>query len=137
MAEARVAIIGGSGFYQMDALEAHREVHVETPFGSPSDEIVLGRLGGVDVAFLARHGQGHRLLASEVPSRANIYALKTLGVERIISVNAVGSLREEHRAKAPRRARSAYRPHGQPPRRSSSAKAWSLTSRSLTHSVPS
>jgi 5'-methylthioadenosine phosphorylase len=93
--EARVAIIGGSGFYQMDAIEGRREVHVETPFGNPSDDIALGRLAGVDVAFLARHGKGHRLLPSEVPSRANIYALKTLGVERIISVNAVGSLRED------------------------------------------
>lgn len=95
MAEARVAIIGGSGFYEMDGLKDRREVRCETPFGEPSEAIMLGSLGGVNVAFLARHGKGHRLLPSEVPARANIYALKTLGVERIISVNAVGSLREE------------------------------------------
>jgi 5'-methylthioadenosine phosphorylase len=93
--EARVAIIGGSGFYEMAGLENRREVRVETPFGEPSDAILLGTLGKVGVAFLPRHGKDHRLLPSEVPARANIYALKTLGVERIISVNAVGSLREE------------------------------------------
>jgi len=95
VAEARVAIIGGSGFYEMDGLKDRHEVRCETPFGEPSDAIMLGSLGGVNVAFLARHGKGHRLLPSEVPARANIYALKTLGVERVISVNAVGSLREE------------------------------------------
>ncbi len=95
MSEAQVAVIGGSGFYEMAGLEDRREVRVETPFGEPSDAILLGSLGKVGVAFLPRHGKGHRLLPSEVPARANIYALKTLGVERIISVNAVGSLREE------------------------------------------
>jgi len=90
-----VAIIGGSGFYDIEGLTDRREVRCETPFGEPSDAIMLGSLGETSVAFLARHGRGHRLLPSEIPARANIYALKTLGVERIISVNAAGSLREE------------------------------------------
>jgi 5'-methylthioadenosine phosphorylase len=93
--EAKIAIIGGSGFYDIEGLKDRREVHCETPFGEPSDTITLGSLGGTPIAFLARHGRGHRLLPSEIPARANIYALKTLGVERIISVNAAGSLREE------------------------------------------
>ena len=95
MPQAELAIIGGSGFYQMEGLTERQEVRCRTPFGDPSDVILLGTLAGVRVAFLPRHGVGHRLLPSEVPSRANIYALKTLGVERIIAVNAVGSLREE------------------------------------------
>lgn len=95
MAEARIAIIGGSGFYEMEGLRDKREVRCETPFGEPSDAITLGTLADKPIAFLPRHGRGHRLLPSEVPARANVYALKTLGVERIISVNAVGSLREE------------------------------------------
>jgi len=97
MAEARIAVIGGSGLYQMEGLSNVREVDVDTPFGKPSDAIVLGELEGMSVAFLPRHGQGHRLSPTEVPARANIYALKKLGVERIISVTAVGSLREEMR----------------------------------------
>jgi len=95
MAEARVAVIGGSGFYQMEALTDIREVQPSTPFGPPSDAIIIGRLDGEDIAFLPRHGRGHRLLPSELPARANIYALKTLGVEFIIGVSAVGSLRQE------------------------------------------
>jgi 5'-methylthioadenosine phosphorylase len=95
MPEARVAIIGGSGFYQMDGLTDVEEARVSTPFGQPSDAIVVGTLDGVRVAFLPRHGRGHRLLPSEVPAQANIYALKTLGVEFIIAVSAVGSLRQE------------------------------------------
>ena len=95
MSDARVAIIGGSGFYEMEGLTDQREVRVDTPFGEPSDAILLGTLGDARVAFLPRHGKGHRILPGEVPARANIYALKTLGVERIVSVNAVGSLREE------------------------------------------
>jgi 5'-methylthioadenosine phosphorylase len=96
MAEARVAIIGGSGFYQMDGLTDVEEVRIEkTPFGQPSDTIVIGTLDGVRVAFLPRHGRGHRILPSELPARANVYALKTLGVEFIIAVSAVGSLRQE------------------------------------------
>ena len=94
-AEAQVAIIGGSGLYDMDDLRDMTEVNVSTPFGPPSDSIVLGTLSGVKVAFLPRHGRGHRLSPTELPARANIYALKSLGVERIISVSAVGSLKEE------------------------------------------
>lgn len=89
-----IGVIGGSGFYAMDGLEDVREVRPHTPFGEPSDAIVTGRLGEQRFAFLPRHGRGHRLLPSEVPVRANIYALKALGVERVISVSAVGSMRE-------------------------------------------
>ena len=89
---ADIAIIGGSGLYQIEALTNKRSVTIQTPYGSPSDDIVLGELEGVTVAFLTRHGQGHKLTPSEVPYRANIYALKTLGVRYIVSVSAVGSL---------------------------------------------
>ena len=91
---ARVGVIGGSGLYQMEGLEAIQEVEMTTPFGKPSDTILVGTLEGIPVAFLPRHGRGHRLMPTELPARANIYALKCLGVERIISVSAVGSLRE-------------------------------------------
>ncbi len=90
-----IAIIGGSGLYQMQDLTNKRYVTIPTPYGKPSDDIVLGELNGVTVAFLTRHGQGHRFTPSEVPYRANIYALKTLGVRYVISVSAVGSLREQ------------------------------------------
>ncbi len=92
---ARVGIIGGSGLYEIDGLENPTEVSISTPFGDPSDRLVLGRLEGVPVAFLPRHGRGHRISPSEINVRANIYALKSLGVERIISVSAVGSMRED------------------------------------------
>lgn len=88
-----VAVIGGSGLYDFPGVERLRRARPRTPFGFPSDEIVLGTLAGVRCAFLPRHGRGHRLLPSEIPSRANIYALKSLGVERIVGVGAVGSLR--------------------------------------------
>jgi 5'-methylthioadenosine phosphorylase len=88
-------LIGGSGLYEMGGLTDKQEQQLETPFGSPSDPIVTGRLGGVPVAFLSRHGKGHRLLPSEVPYRANVYALKALGVRYLVSISAVGSLREE------------------------------------------
>lgn len=94
MADPRIAFIGGSGLYEMDGLSDVRHVNVETPFGSPSDSIAIGVLDGVTAAFLPRHGKGHRLSPTEIPARANIYALKTLGIERIVSVSAVGSLRE-------------------------------------------
>ena len=94
-AQAEIGIIGGSGLYSMSGLTKTREVHVKTPFGEPSDAIVLGLLEGKRVAFLARHGRGHRILPSEINFRANIYAMKLLGVERIISVSAVGSLMED------------------------------------------
>lgn len=92
---ARIGIIGGSGLYQMDALKASEAVRVETPFGLPSGELVLGELESVPVAFLSRHGKDHTLLPSEINYRANIFALKKLGVERILSVSAVGSMKEE------------------------------------------
>jgi 5'-methylthioadenosine phosphorylase len=95
MRPARVAVIGGSGFYDMEGLTDLEEVRQRTPFGEPSDSIVLGSLEGVRVAFLPRHGRGHRILPTDVPARANMYALKSLGVEFVISVSAVGSLREE------------------------------------------
>lgn len=95
MAQARIGIIGGSGLYKMDALKDVEEVRVDTPFGSPSDALILGTLEGTQVAFLARHGRNHTLLPSELPFRANIYAMKKLGVEYLISASAVGSLKEE------------------------------------------
>lgn len=95
MVKAKIGIIGGSGLYQMDALKNIEEISIETPFGSPSDAIISGNLDGTTVAFIARHGRNHHLLPSEVPYSANIYALKQLGVEYIISASAVGSLKEE------------------------------------------
>jgi 5'-methylthioadenosine phosphorylase len=95
--KAEIGIIGGSGLYAMPGLTNVREETVETPFGAPSDAFVLGDLEGRKVAFLARHGRGHRILPSELNFRANIYAMKMLGVERILSVSAVGSLKEEHK----------------------------------------
>ena len=97
MPEARIAIIGGSGLYEMEGLTNVREVGLDTPFGKPSDSIILGELEEVKVAFLPRHGRGHRISPTHLPFRANIYALKTLGVEWIISVSAVGSLKEQLR----------------------------------------
>src|ERR1700737_3347490 len=92
-----IGIIGGSGLYAMAGLKETREIRVKTPFGEPSDAIVVGTLEGKRVAFLARHGRGHRILPSEINFRANICAMKQLGVERIISVSAVGSLQEDLR----------------------------------------
>ena len=95
MAEAKVGIIGGTGLYDIEGMTEIKQVLVKTPFGEPSGAITLGILEGVGLAFLPRHGKGHHISPSEIPARANIYALKSLGVERIISVNAVGSLKEE------------------------------------------
>ncbi len=94
MAEAKIGIIGGSGLYKMEALSDVKEIQVPTPFGDPSDAVVLGTLDGTRVAFLARHGRHHTLMPTELPFRANIYALKSLGVEYILSASAVGSLQE-------------------------------------------
>ncbi len=94
---ARIGIIGGSGLYSMPGFHAEKQVDIETPFGAPSDNYVLGELEGHEVAFLARHSRGHRLSPSELNFRANIYGFKSLGVERILSLSAVGSLKEEHR----------------------------------------
>jgi 5'-methylthioadenosine phosphorylase len=95
--KAEIGIIGGSGLYAMPGLTNVREEHVTTPFGEPSDAFILGELEGRNVAFLARHGRGHRILPSELNFRANIFAMKMLGVEHILSVSAVGSLKEEHK----------------------------------------
>jgi len=93
--EASVAVIGGSGLYDFDALTDLKEVKPDTPFGQPSDIITIGTLDGVKVAFLPRHGRGHRINPTNIPVRANIFALKVLGVEHVISVSAVGSLKED------------------------------------------
>jgi 5'-methylthioadenosine phosphorylase len=95
--KAEIGVIGGSGLYSMPGFEAQEEVAVSTPFGAPSDKYIVGKLAGRQVAFLARHGRGHRISPSELNFRANIYGMKSLGVERIISLSAVGSLKEEHR----------------------------------------
>ncbi len=92
--QAEIGIIGGSGLYNMDGLSNIREVRVRTPFGEPSDALIVGTLDGVRVAFLSRHGRGHRMAPADINYRANIYALKTLGVARVISVSAVGSMKE-------------------------------------------
>ena len=95
--KAEIGIIGGSGLYSMPGFEAQEEAAIQTPFGQPSGNFVLGRLAGRKVAFLARHGRGHRISPSELNFRANIFGMKSLGVERILSLSAVGSLKEEHR----------------------------------------
>ncbi|MDA1193028.1 MAG: MTAP family purine nucleoside phosphorylase, partial [Candidatus Poribacteria bacterium] len=92
--DARIGIIGGSGFYGMDGLTNAEELRVTTPFGDPSDAILVGTLEGKRVAFLARHGRGHRISPTFLNVRANIFALKTLGVKAVLSFSAVGSLRE-------------------------------------------
>ncbi len=97
MPQAEIGIIGGSGLYSMPGLTKIKEIRLRTPFGQPSDPYVLGTLEGRKVAFLARHGRGHRILPTELNFRANIYGFKHLGVERIVSVSAVGSLKEEHK----------------------------------------
>jgi len=96
MEQVQIGIIGGSGLYQMSEFTNTREVEVDTPFGKPSDSFIIGELNGVTVAFLPRHGRGHKLTPTELPFRANIYAMKKLGVEYILSVSAVGSLQEKY-----------------------------------------
>jgi 5'-methylthioadenosine phosphorylase len=97
MPQAKIGVIGGTGLYDVKGLTEVEEVDIDTPFGKPSDTIIVGKLEGVGVAFVPRHGQGHRIIPSEVPSRANIYSLKSLGVESIIAINSVGSLKKEIR----------------------------------------
>src|SRR5262249_40885103 len=97
VAKAKIGVIGGSGIYQMSSLSDSEEIGIDTPFGKPSDNFIIGNLGETRVAFLPRHGRGHPLIPTEIPFRANIYGMKLLGVERIISASAVGSLREELR----------------------------------------
>lgn len=94
MADPKIAFIGGSGLYDMQGIENRQEITIETPFGAPSDAIVVGEIEGINAAFLPRHGRGHRFSPTEIPVKANIYALKSLGVERVVSVSAVGSLKE-------------------------------------------
>ena len=94
MSQTTIGVIGGSGLYEIEGLTGLQEVTIDTPFGAPSDNFVTGMLDGVRMVFLPRHGKGHRLLPSEVPYRANIYGMKQLGVQRIISVSAVGSMKE-------------------------------------------
>ena len=96
MSEVKLAVIGGSGVYDMEALTDIEERFIPTPFGDPSDALVIGTLSGRRIAFLPRHGRGHRLTPSEVPYRANIWALKSLGVERIISISACGSMKTKY-----------------------------------------
>jgi 5'-methylthioadenosine phosphorylase len=93
--EAEIGVIGGSGHYEMEGIKNLREKRINTPFGPPSDKYILGTLNGVKLAFLPRHGRGHRIMPTEINFRANIYGMKALGVERIISVSAVGSMKEE------------------------------------------
>jgi 5'-methylthioadenosine phosphorylase len=95
MPQATIGVIGGSGLYRMEGMTEVEEVRVPTPFGDPSDAITIGKVAGVPMAFLPRHGRGHRISPTEIPARANIWALKSLGVEWVISVSAVGSLRED------------------------------------------
>lgn len=95
MVQAKIGVIGGSGLYQMEGMSDVQEVQVDTPFGAPSDSISVGTVEGVAVAFLPRHGRGHRISPSELPARANIWAMKSLGVEWLLSVSAVGSMRED------------------------------------------
>ncbi|MZG54667.1 MAG: S-methyl-5'-thioadenosine phosphorylase [Nitrospinae bacterium] len=96
MSEKALGVIGGSGLYQMEGLDVTEKVAIETPYGSPSDEIILGKLRGKNMAFLPRHGAGHFIPPSEINFRANIFAMKKIGVEKIISVSAVGSMKEEY-----------------------------------------
>ncbi len=95
MAQAKIGIIGGTGLYDIEGMTDIEEINLDTPFGKPSDSIVVGKLGGVGIAFLPRHGKGHRILPTEIPVRANIYALKSLGVEQIIAVCSAGSFKKE------------------------------------------
>ena len=96
MEKVTLGVIGGSGVYNIEALQDVKEVHVKTPFGDPSDAIVIGTLSGVRVAFLPRHGRGHHIMPSELNARANIYALKSLGAQYVVSISACGSMREDY-----------------------------------------
>src|SRR5512135_1311751 len=95
MPRARIGIIGGTGLYEIEGMTDIQEINIDTSFGKPSDSIIIGKLNGIGMAFLPRHGRGHHILPGDVPSRANIYALKTLGAEFIIAVNSCGSFKDE------------------------------------------
>jgi 5'-methylthioadenosine phosphorylase len=95
MPQAKIGVIGGTGLYQIEGMVDIQEFNLDTPFGEPSDSIITGKLNGIGIAFLPRHGMGHHILPGEIPARANIYALKSLGVEHIIAINSCGSFKEE------------------------------------------
>ncbi|GAH52286.1 unnamed protein product, partial [marine sediment metagenome] len=95
MPQAKIGVIGGTGLYKMKEMTDVEEVNLDTPFGKPSAPIIIGKLEGMGIAFLPRHGKGHRISPTEIPARANIYALKLLGVEYIIATHSVGSFKEE------------------------------------------
>jgi 5'-methylthioadenosine phosphorylase len=95
MSQARIGVIGGTGLYQIEGMTDIKDIHLDTPFGDTSDNIIVGKLNGVGIAFLPRHGRGHHIIPTEIPSRANIYALKSLGVEHIIGINSCGSFKDE------------------------------------------
>src|SRR5688572_8048613 len=97
MSDVRIGVVGGSGLYQMEGLVVREERRIQTPFGDPSDVYIIGELDGRQIAFLPRHGRGHRLTPTELNYRANIYGFKVLGVEQLISVSAVGSLKLEYK----------------------------------------
>jgi 5'-methylthioadenosine phosphorylase len=95
MPQAKIGVIGGTGLYQIEGMTDIKEIDLDTPFGKPSDSLIIGKLSGVGIAFLPRHGRGHHILPGEVPSCANIYALKSLGVDYILAINSCGSFKEE------------------------------------------
>ncbi len=95
MPQAKIGVIGGTGLYQIEGMTDIKEISLDTPFGKPSDSLILGKLNGVGIAFLPRHGRGHHILPGEVPSRANIYALKSIGVDFILAINSCGSFKDE------------------------------------------
>ncbi len=132
----RIGVIGGSGLYDMAELTGRRDVSVDTPFGPPSGPFIVGCLAGREVAFLARHGPGHRLTPSELNFRANIYAMKTLGVERILSASAVGSLKEEYAPLDLVDSRSVRRSHARPRQHVLRRRARRRTSPSRIRSAP-
>ncbi len=95
MPQAKIGVIGGTGLYEIEGMTDIQENHIDTPFGDTSDNIITGTLNGIGIAFLPRHGRGHRIMPHDIPARANIYALKALGVEYIISINSCGSFKDE------------------------------------------
>ena len=111
--KAKIAVIGGTGLENIEGLTDIQQVNIDTPFGKPSDAITLGKLDGVGIAFLPRHGRGHFISPTELPARANIYALKSLGVEQIIAVCSCGSFKQDYCAGTSGDSRPDYRPHAQ------------------------
>src|SRR5512137_1886784 len=97
MPGAKIGVIGGTGLYQIEGMINVQEIDLDTPFGKPSDRLIVGKLNGMGMVFLPRHGRGHSILPGEVPARANIYAFKSLGVEHILAINSCGSFKDEIR----------------------------------------